>query len=290
MAVFVHRPCLFPLVGYMKNYPDGTRKFKMSADDFSMQDCEHATHSCGKCFNCLMNKRMDWTLRLFHESFYWEYTYFCTLTFDDDNIGDNELSIRVAQLFMKRLRKFHKDQFKYFLCGEYGSKSGRAHYHFLLYTSKPLTLQFLKRSRCHNYYTCKELGKAWTYGFNIVSDMNLSTIRYTAGYILKKLGKVTDYHKQREFILCSRKPGIGQQYIKEHYKTALINGFCTVSGKPYSIPKYYYDYVKLTDPEFYAKILSEQPERGQYPAVATVGCQNAVKRKQKLLSISADNL
>lgn len=274
----MHRPCMYPLNGYIKSYPDGTRKFKLSDNEYSPQDSEAIMVPCGKCFNCLMNKRMDWTVRLFHESLYHKYCYFITLTYSDKYIDDNKLNKRHCQLFFKRLRKVV--DFRYFLCGEYGETNGRRHYHMIMYTD----VDMLKDSvymYSHNgvlHYSSPLLIEKWHYGFNDICVANLSSMRYVCGYVLKKLGRgdISD-----EFILTSRNPGIARQYIEENYRTAAHNGFCSIQGKLYSLPKYYWDYIKLTDSDLYANILSKRNPRQAYSSMSLSSIRAIASKVQR---------
>ena len=90
---------------------------------------------CGKCVMCRIAKRREWTLRLIHESVYWEDSVFLTLTYSDDYLPKNgSLDKRQLQLFIKRLRKsLNGRSIKYFACGEYGDNTERPHYHLIIF-------------------------------------------------------------------------------------------------------------------------------------------------------------
>ena len=74
---------------------------------------------CGHCLACRIARTREWTVRLLHESEFWEDTSFITLTYDDEHVpvtyyaedefgsarGGFTLRSRDLQLFMKRLRK-----------------------------------------------------------------------------------------------------------------------------------------------------------------------------------------
>ena len=99
---------------------------------------------CGKCMNCLTNRRESWIIRLIEE-FKTKKATFLTLTYNDENLvyADGEkptLSKRDVQLFLKRLRKSLKKSIKYYCVGEYGTRTNRPHYHFILFNSSLMIL------------------------------------------------------------------------------------------------------------------------------------------------------
>lgn len=114
---------------------------------------------CGKCVQCLQRKRSDITFRLSQELKHCSDAYFVTLTYspkakysrrrleyypvmlevERDGYKFGLLSVDHVQKFLKRFRKHAskhyqtlKENFKYFVVGEYGSKNHRPHYHLIL--------------------------------------------------------------------------------------------------------------------------------------------------------------
>lgn len=104
---------------------------------------------CGKCIECLKDRQNSWKIRLVEESREHLYTYFFTLTYNEDSVpftyledGTKLLHVNKVdiQLWIKRNRmRFErlfnrKVDFKYFICSEYGPNTGRPHYHGILFT------------------------------------------------------------------------------------------------------------------------------------------------------------
>ena len=95
------------------------------------------TFSCGKCDECHTRYIQHWVFRLQQEYRQTNQGVFLTLTYDYDNIpmykGKFTLDKTDYQKFLKRLRKAlpHK-KIKYVICGEYGGKNNRPHYHLIL--------------------------------------------------------------------------------------------------------------------------------------------------------------
>lgn len=160
---------------------------------------------CGQCLPCRINRQRLWTIRLLLEAAQHEHSLFVTLTYDDKHYPrDGCISVREAQLFLKRLRRV-AGSFRYFLVGEYGERTERAHYHALLFG--------LRDGRC--------VDQAWGKGFVHVSGVGPESIGYVAGYCLK--GATTEKGikwigltgKRPEFARMSLRPGIGAAVAAE---------------------------------------------------------------------------
>ena len=60
--------------------------------------------------------------------------YFITFTFADPFLPkDLSVSVEFHQKFMKRLRKEFGNDIRFMMCGEYGERFGRPHYHYCLF-------------------------------------------------------------------------------------------------------------------------------------------------------------
>lgn len=151
---------------------------------------------CGKCSACLHNRRNRWINRLTLEQFISDKATFVTLTYNDA-WRPEQLSKYDIQCFLKRLRQasrdFHIPPFKlrYFVCGEYGSKTFRPHYHALLFGVdmmddcwRPRALGFTLNGRPR--YCSDVLERIWPYGFNTVGTVTAGAIRYVSKYVLKQ--------------------------------------------------------------------------------------------------------
>ena len=122
------------------------------SDEFRSANCarylaDFIEIPCGKCIGCRLDYSRDWANRMMLEASYHEQNYFITLTYDDLHVPKSyypcpetgealpslTLSKRDVQLFLKRLRKLTGQQFRYYLCGEYGSTTHRPHYHLIVF-------------------------------------------------------------------------------------------------------------------------------------------------------------
>ena len=199
---------------------------------------------CGKCLACRIQKRKEWSMRLWHELAYYDKSVFLTLTYDDNHMPDNEsLRLRDLQLFFKRLRKSlnksNSKPIKYFACGEYGTSTLRPHYHAIVYG---LGLDRKdKRMVIDNWPHCD-----WTVdsirrkSFGLVEA---KSINYVAGYIHSKLSGrearevYDDTGREPVFRILSQ--GIGKQFALDNRKQLQEQGCVTMNGIKYAIPRYY---------------------------------------------------
>jgi len=190
---------------------------------------------CGKCPACLKNRARALIFRheeyLNHEA---KNGFFLTLTYAPEHYpADGNLSKKDLQLFQDRLRKKSdrdpskpKDwpQIKYADVGEYGTKTGRAHYHALEYNLIP------------KLQDPETLSKIWGLGFVVIKKANPNTINYTLKYILKSWNDDT---KQKPFLIQSN--GIGLSYVKrasQMHKDNLQSYIRTIDGYKMKMPDY----------------------------------------------------
>lgn len=131
---------------------------------------------CGQCINCRINRRRDWQARLLLEASTHDYGNFITLTYKP--VEGPPPVVRKSHIkdFLRVLLEPYPD-LRYFAAAEYGSQTGRAHYHIHLFTNKPL-LQ-------HHVH------KAWPFGLIHFGDTEPASLDYCLGYLLKDKG---DYH------------------------------------------------------------------------------------------------
>jgi len=153
---------------------------------------------CGQCVFCGATRRSDWAFRLRNEKKLHDQAQFVTLTYANHELtfraGKSQLVKKDLQDWFKRLRKFHK--IRYYAVGEYGSKTGRPHYHVILFGSVP----------------AESIRKTWTQGLVHIGQVNDQSIMYTLGYLTNK-STTTAFRKEKPFTLMSRRPGLGSNYL-----------------------------------------------------------------------------
>lgn len=143
-----------------------------------------------------------------------ESTWFLTLTYNDENLPHDHdtytpvLNRRDVRLYLARLRAVRGGglKFRYYLCGEYGDRTLRPHYHAILFFSPsnpaPADLE-------------TTLDRHWGKGHTLLAEANAKTMAYVASYTLKKYGKEERGLSGRvpEFVTMSTNPALGTEYI-----------------------------------------------------------------------------
>lgn len=214
--------------------------------------------------SCRLSKSQDWATRIHHEATQHEFNCFVTLTFADEHLPtDMSVDIRDVQLFMKRLRKrLGHDRVRYFACGEYGDRFQRPHYHVILFGYSPADLvPWRKTGSGFVVSRSAELERVWPFGHVEVGTVTHQSAGYVARYVIKKAtgeavaDSLTRIHPttlfpwqvRPEFIVMSRRPGIGDSWFAQFSGDAFPSDFVIVDGRKKPIPRYYDK--KLSDRE-----------------------------------------
>lgn len=157
------------------------------------------------------------------------------------------LNKRDVQLFFKRLRKYHAKQnnrsrVKYYLCGEYGGRTKRPHYHAIIFG--------VNEESCRKCWTSKT-GQIGSLHFGTVTG---ASIGYTLKYMCKphRIPQFRGDDRIPEFSLMSK--GLGLNYLSDEmvqwHKNDLNSRMYVPieDGKKIAMPRYYKDKI-YTDAE-----------------------------------------
>ena len=95
-------------------------------------------YPCGRCIPCRIKKRNEVATRIVLEMSQHTANLFVTLTYSPDNLPESGVEKSHIQKYIMRLRQSlrlsgNTQSLRYFACGEYGSKTHRAHYHLVLF-------------------------------------------------------------------------------------------------------------------------------------------------------------
>lgn len=222
--------CFHPIDAWRRD--DETKLDFTNAPKIRKHHIEHLRVPCGKCIGCMLDKANDWATRCYCETKGWTNNCFITLTYNDENLPENgQLIKKDLQDFWKRLRYYYEGKetwvnpqngkvenpIRYFVCGEYGPKTNRPHYHACVFNWKPDDLKFYKENHAGDkLYISKKLTKIWGKGYVIIGDLTYQSACYVARYVSKKIFKDKKLYKianfQREFTLCSTNGGIGIKF------------------------------------------------------------------------------
>lgn len=244
---------------------------------------------CGKCTGCRLDYSRHWADRMMLELETAKKGLFVTLTYDDDsvpkafddfgNLIGYTLDKKDAQDFMKNFRRHCDKKVRFFCCGEYGGLYRRPHLHFILFgigldDFPPDHLKPLKTNdKGDVFYDISDIDAAWSNfegrgrarhavsqkGFTYCSNVSWFTCAYVARYVLKKAGlsRMEESYQEPEFVLMSRRPGIGADYLAKNPDCLRCTNIPVLVGdkvRKLPIPQYYFRKFDLTDPEECAKI------------------------------------
>jgi len=223
---------------------------------------------CGKCIPCLISKRQEWVLRLEREHRVSKSAHFVTLTYDQKHLRTNHsLDKRDLQLYLKRLRKKDEsERIRYYAVGEYGSRSGRPHYHLILFNSNEDNIR-----------------GAWVdvhgkqIGLVHVGQVSGASIAYVTKYVIQK-GEPVAEGKERPFATMSRRYGLGGHYLSdemvEWHRHNDANYVAVPDNGKARLPRFYRDKIwwKPEDRQRISKAamalsLSNQEKERQYYAL-----------------------
>lgn len=233
-------PCYGPLTAYRPKADANDRRLV-----FKKSDSETGVGikiPCGKCPGCKLEQSRQWAVRCMHEKRLHNASCFITLTYDDAHLPPG-YSLKKEDLtnFMKRLRHETGPGLRFFACGEYGENTSRPHYHVLLLNSDFTDKKLVRSGPQYNLYESPVLSQLWTNGSHVLGDVTFESAAYVARYCMKKRqnGKLTNDGRVPEYIVMSRRPGLGHGYF-EKYKSEIINhDTIIVNGVPAALPRFY---------------------------------------------------
>lgn len=188
---------------------------------------------CGKCIYCFQRKQDQWRTRLHNERKFSFCSFFVTLTYSDENLPEGaNVSKKDFQKFFKRFRAKLMIPCRYFAVSEYGPKgTRRPHYHFALFFKQYISLEEVDNS----------LLSAWKLGYVTVSELEDGRIDYLSTYCIKFFNSAPDGCLPN-FMLCSRKPFIGADFLTDEMKKYLHSNKSNcvrLNGVPHVMPRIY---------------------------------------------------
>lgn len=265
---------------------------------------------CSRCVGCLQARSAGWALRCWHESqLYGADNAFLTLTISDDHLPPGgSLSVDAIQRFVKRLRKSVDAlepgrRIRFLEVGEYGSKSGRGHYHALIFNWRfPDRTYYSKSPSGEKLFDSAQLSKVWPFGQALLGDVNERSAAYCAGYCMSVLeqariesrvplidpetGEI--FHRIPQFSTRSSKPGIGAGWFERHWQDCFPHDYCvTADGKQVPVPDYYLKLLKRMNPAMWAEV-KEKREREALLSMAEP--DNSIRRLRDREQVALANL
>lgn len=254
-------PCYSPQRGCIVESPLGRR-----ISFFRGAKGQGVSLPCGRCIGCRLERSRQWAVRLMHESEMHSEACFITLTYDPKFLPlDGSISVQHCQSFMKRLRaRLAPLKVRFFLCGEYGEKLQRPHYHAIIFGYSFPDKVPLEVSSDYSLYVSAELTDLWGMGHCSIGAVTFDSARYVANYATKKIiGKPAAAHysgRKPEFLLMSRRPGIGRSWIDKFPGDVYPSDKVIVKGYETRPPRYYDQVLEKRDPELLVALKKRREE------------------------------
>ena len=249
---------------------------------------------CGRCIGCRIDQSKQAAVRCVHEERMQaeagRQSTFLTLTYEDHNVPDCFVNKKTGEYYGNgtldpndhvdfvnklRLRLYRKGQsFRYYMCGEYGEKFLRPHFHYLIFGYGFPDKEPWRIHKGVQYYRSEELESIWNYGHSSIGHVTVESAAYCARYVKKKInGQLADAHYRNaanerilpEFTRMSLKPGIGASWFEKYGVTDVYDSgdFIVINGVKYSTPRYYDKLYERLDADALASIKSQREERAR---------------------------
>lgn len=212
---------------------------------------------CGKCLACHLNRAREKGIRAWHESKYHDESIFLTLTYDDDHLPGPLLVKEDHQNFVKRLRKSLPYPISVMVTGEYGSKTQRPHWHYIIFGWSPPDKSPGPDSDFGPTFTSDVVDRLWeSRGMHHIGGVTLESASYVARYGAKALGTTDPAY--RPFHRTGSKRALGRSWIEDNWKHTFENGFIVLpNGSRGKIPRYYVDWAKKHRPDVWTRYVTE---------------------------------
>lgn len=204
---------------------------------------EYGHLPCGRCDSCLLRRSQEWAARCLHEMHMHTENCFLTLTYNDLALPmDGNLCHTHFQLFMKKLRfAIAPKKIRYFMCGEYGEKKDRPHYHVLIFGYDFPDKRYWRmcKRKIHRLYRSEQLERLWCYGNSEIGSATYESAGYIARYIVKKIQQDEDRYMP-PYVRMSNRGGVGEEFFREYRADMYPLGSVVLrTGKKIPIPRYY---------------------------------------------------
>lgn len=298
-------PCHEPVRAWRSRHLNDNGKRPLVFDRKSGFEDMEVRLPCGQCMDCRLTRARDWATRCTQEAACWEHNWFVTLTYSDEHLPDDcSVSKRHHELFMKRLRRVFGKGVRFFMCGEYGSKTNRPHYHYLLFNlnlvdTVPWRRATARKGSKYWVYRSPALEAVWPFGHVEAGEVNYKSASYCAGYIMKKVtgdaleeideetglkpyelvddrtGEVIQ--RAPEFSLMSRNPGLGAKFYDENREQLGRLGHCVIDGKRVRVPPYYLRKLAEDDPAAAQRVTS----RARAEALSRTGDETPERKRMR---------
>lgn len=194
---------------------------------------------------------------------------------------EGSLNKKTHQKFMKRYREKIGVPVRFYMCGEYGEKLGRPHYHYLIFGHNFADRKYSHTSKSgERLYTSDTLEQLWPFGRAWIGDVTYESCAYVAAYVMKKIsGSMADWHYRRtdeygndywlepEFALMSRGGrqgrGLAAEWLDEFRTDVYTEDHVIRNAVKCKPPRYYDKLLALMDPARWEEIKFLREQRAK---------------------------
>lgn len=210
-----------------------------------------------------------WAFRCLAEASLHRDNLFATFTYSPENLPPHgDLRHRDWQLFAKRARR-RLGPFRYLMCGEYGEKTGRPHYHALLFGLSVPDLDQHSVRAGYPIFRSDLLSELWGQGLCEFGTVTPQSAKYCAGYVLKDSRtpeRLDEYTGELvplspPYGRMSLKPGLGDAWIRRYYPEVFTHGACFSQDSRYRIPDRFKDILDDIDQDAFAELQERSVEK-----------------------------
>lgn len=227
-----------------------------------------------------------------HERQMYDDACFVTLTYEGGQLPGPSLIYRHFQLFMKKLRRHSVQRPRFFMCGEYGDRYGRPHFHACLFgVSFPDRVYLRTLPSGFKIYRSPTLESLWDKGYSSVGDVSFESAAYVARYCMKKVtGNNAAIHYNRvddrtgeevdiepEFAHMSLKPGLGANWFEKYGREVYPADQVVINGVVCKPPRRYDEWLKA-NPEVFSELDVISVEQSRLDKAALVAHDNTADR------------
>jgi len=218
---------------------------------------------CGHCLGCRSDQARSWAVRMVHEGDVASPAWMVTLTYAPEKVPEYwSLDPRDPVLFLKRARADWGGRLSYYLCGEYGDRTQRPHYHLVLYGVPFLDRECIGVRHDAPVYRSDQLESWWQLGLCEFTGLTYGAARYVAAYVRKKVRQRDEPEHYtrvdpasgelvelvREFGRMSRRPAIGKRWIERYWRDVYPRDFVVMDGHELKPPRYYDKWMEERQP------------------------------------------
>lgn len=232
---------------------------------------------CGQCVGCRLEYSRQWAMRCMCEASMFDENCMITLTYDEEHLPPyGSLQKEDFQKFMKRLRKALYPEFvRYYYAGEYGDRTGRPHYHALLFGYDFGDKYPWSKRGDFQAWRSDLLESLWTVGQSEIGSVTFESASYVARYVMKKVMAGVDYqdmymyvsedgeikYLEKEFTDMSRNPGIGTYWFAKHHKEVYRHDSVVMRGEEMLPPRFFDNVYELLEPDHLEAVRSRRRRR-----------------------------